>query len=73
MKAKETRRLREAQMKALDQLPPTIREAIYYAPANFDPLRILIKYRDLGEKKTLRDMAEQMGELWDLYYERLDR
>lgn len=73
MEAKGTRRLREAQMKALDQLPPKIREAIYYAPANFDPLRILVKYQMFGERRTLADIAEQMGELWDIYYERLDR
>jgi hypothetical protein len=63
--------VRKQQMEALDQLPPKIRKAIYYAPANFNPCRILAKYKAIGEKRTLRDIKEQMDELLDIYYERL--
>ena len=55
--------IRREQLAALDKLPKTLREFIYYAPVNYDPRAVLLRYNEWGYHRTLGFYRRQIKQV----------
>jgi hypothetical protein len=70
---REEQQERKRQMRALDQLPQSLRQLIYYAPVNYNPCRILEAVHMWGEKIVLRNKTNEVrGILTELNRQKFD-
>ena len=69
MPRRTEQQVRQAQMNALDRLPKSLRELIYYAPVNYDPRAVLKRKTAWGTKRTLAHYQREIKDvLWELNY-----
>ena len=58
-------------MEAYDKLPKSVRNAVAYAPAKYDPVRVANNVRELGARGTVKKIKTEMEMLlWELNREK---